>query len=534
MIEESTDVPGVLKGPLGGIEAAEDPPPDHARDAASMPAAFGPYRVVEALPAGGMGMVFRAERSDGVFDKTVAVKVMHPGRTDAYALRLFHEERKILAALEHPHIVRILDGGDFGPKSPYFIMEYVDGLRIDQYCRQRQLKVRGRVELIRQVADAVHYLHAKGVIHGDLKPSNILVSRDGTPKVLDFGIARFFRRAGEEGTGGVDTQPLGVSMAYASPETLRMDPVTPASDIYSLGVILFELLTGSRPAVVSWAEPAAPSKAGGSWKELPGGGPAALARSPREELDRIVLRTIEFRAEDRYASAAALASDLRRHLAGEAVEAMGRDWFYLSRKHLARRQFASMLAGTTLALSGVAFWAFRGKAEAEKQLQEAIQQMDAKVREATARESLRQMTKPADAGQEASHSEERARDVRVVSELLSQRIRESLLIDPDSRGDRDNLARRVERYFQLLAPAATDARVARELGYGWVTLGDLWGGEGVSLGSPQNAARAWNEAYRLASLWAADPRFAGEVDEVIQALRERNGALGFRPDSERP
>ncbi len=546
MLDEVAHVPSVLRRPLGSSEALAEPALERgARPAAPLPASFGPYRVVEALPAGGMGMVFRAERSDGVFDKTVAVKVMHPERTNAYALRLFHEERKILAALEHPNIVRILDGGDFGPRAPYFIMEHVDGVRVDEYCKRQRLKVRQRVELMRQVAEAVQYLHGKGVIHGDLKPSNILVTRDGTPKVLDFGIARFLQRPSPETAGehetigghdsgsGSDPKPAGVSMAYASPETLRMEPLTPSSDIYSLGVVLYELLTGSRPAVVSWAQTTAPSQAPNPPQDLPDRGPASLPRSRRDELDHIVLRAIRFRAEDRYGSAAALAGDLRHHLAGDAVEAMGRSWLYLGRKHLARRRFAAVLAGATVAVSGVAFWAVLGKMDAERQLEQLHRQAARELSEATTRESLRQAANRGDAAQQKQDSEARARDVRDVSELVGERIHQSLLVDPQPRGDRASLARGLEQYLELLGPAAEDPPVARELGLGWVRLGDLWDGAGANLGNPENAIRAWNEAYRLASLWAQDPRYAGEVQQLIEELRERHGP-GFQAPGQRP
>ncbi|MBK8247838.1 MAG: protein kinase [Gemmatimonadetes bacterium] len=240
---------------------------DHARETLERPAAHlvselpadldesslvgrrvGAYDVVRLIGFGGMGAVYEGVRADGDFDKRVAIKFLRAGNESELALQRFRYERQILASLNHKNIAALLDGGMTSDGQPYFVMEYVDGVPITTYCTARRLGVRARVSLFRQVLSAVQHAHQQLVVHRDLKPGNILVTPDGTVKLLDFGIAKLLREA--EGPDQLPMTRGGVRLftpEYASPEQVRGLALTPASDIYSSGVVLYELLTGRRP-----------------------------------------------------------------------------------------------------------------------------------------------------------------------------------------------------------------------------------------------------------------------------------------------
>lgn len=206
---------------------------------------LGPFRLVRELGQGGGGTVYLAERADGAYAQQVAIKLVWPGFGSEALLR-FRQEREILARLEHPHIARLLDGGATAEGWHYLVMEYVEGQPLTTYCQAQQLTIPARLALFRSICAAVQYAHQNLIVHRDLKPSNILVTQDGTPKLLDFGIAKLLERDAQAltltGTGQQPFTPL-----YASPEQIRNEPITTASDVYSLGVLLYELLTGVRP-----------------------------------------------------------------------------------------------------------------------------------------------------------------------------------------------------------------------------------------------------------------------------------------------
>src|SRR5688572_13379781 len=217
--------------------------------AAALPhgARIGAYLVVGELGRGGMGTVVLGERADAEFQQRVAIKLIKRGMDTDAVLRRFRHERQILAGLEHPNIARLLDGGTTGEGLPYFVMEYVDGVPIDQYCRIRQLAIEARLRLFRQVCAAVAYAHQHLVVHRDIKPSNILVTAEGVPKLLDFGIAKLLETGEDGGTAATEFGAQAMTPQYASPEQLRGEPVTTVSDVYALGVLLYELLTSARP-----------------------------------------------------------------------------------------------------------------------------------------------------------------------------------------------------------------------------------------------------------------------------------------------
>ncbi len=326
----------------------------------------GPFRICEEIGRGGMGTVYLAERERG-FDQRVAVKVMLPGLLEPLLLKRFLDERQILSDLVHPNIARLLDGGTTGDGYPYLVMEHIEGLRLDQFCERRRLSVEDRLELLCQICSAVHSAHQKLVVHRDLKPSNVLVTGDGMPKLLDFGIAKLLRPDAAD-TGLVSLAPATPS--FASPEQLAGDPVSTASDVYSLGVIGYHLLTGRMPYVLEGgrqvplasnqredARPVIPSTAVTSGARENGGAawnrpesPARLRRRLSGDLDSILSKALEHEPERRYASAGQLAEDLRRHLEGRPVAARDDRLSYVVWKWAARHRWV-VAAAWLLALA---------------------------------------------------------------------------------------------------------------------------------------------------------------------------------------
>ncbi|MBA2339616.1 MAG: serine/threonine protein kinase, partial [Pyrinomonadaceae bacterium] len=247
----------------------------------------GTYEIVREIGQGGMGAVYLGERADHLFDKQVAIKIVKRGMDTDFVLRRFARERQVLAALDHPNIAKLLDGGVTEVGLPYFVMEYVEGASINQYCDAHKLTIAERLELFRHICSAVSYAHQNLIVHRDIKPSNILVTEDGTPKLLDFGIAKLLNPPLSAGTiDQTGTFMRLMTPEYASPEQVRGLPITTASDVYSLGVLLYELLTGHRPyrlksrapeeiaSAVCEQEPERPSTAISRVVEVPANGDA--------------------------------------------------------------------------------------------------------------------------------------------------------------------------------------------------------------------------------------------------------------------
>jgi serine/threonine protein kinase len=217
--------------------------PEPNREPGHIGRRVGVYKIVEEIGHGGMGEVYRAARADGQFDKQVAIKLVRLGMDTSFVLERFRHERQILASLDHNNIARLYDGGTTEDGVPYLVMELIEGTPIDQYCEKHDLSVAGRLELFVQVCSAVQYAHQRLVIHRDIKPSNILVTAEGVPKLLDFGIAKILDSSG--GTETTLVRPM--TPEYASPEQIRGEPITTATDVYSLGVVLYRMLTGKSP-----------------------------------------------------------------------------------------------------------------------------------------------------------------------------------------------------------------------------------------------------------------------------------------------
>ena len=333
-----------------------------------------------------MSDVYRAERGDGTFDQQVAIKIARVPLTDPEAMRRFKAERQILAILQHPHIVTLIDGGALPDGRPYLVTELVAGTTISAHCRTARVPLEARLRLFRQVCDAVHYAHGHGVVHRDLKPANLLVTNDGVPKVLDFGVAKLLAPwPGLDGQPTTSTLTGPLTPNYASPEQVRGLSVTTASDVYTLGILLYEILAGTRPyetsgrpldhvmQVVVHTEPPRPSAAKA---ELP-----YDRRRLRGDLDAIVLKAMAKEPERRYASAAELADDIARYLGGKPVLAREPSAAYTLRK-LAGRHKAVVAIGLIAAIGvlaslGVALWqraqADRQRAAAERRFAEVRQ-----------------------------------------------------------------------------------------------------------------------------------------------------------------
>jgi len=301
---------------------------------------IGPYRVVRQLGHGGMGTVFLAVREDAEFEQRVAIKLVRRGAGGESLRQRFRQERQILAALEHPNIARLLDGGTTSGGVPYLVMEYVEGTPIDDYCREHDLPIDARLRLFLQLCDAVQYAHRGLVIHRDIKPANVLVTEDGIPKLLDFGIAKLTSAQ----TNATVTRLM--TPDYASPEQLAGKLVTTATDVYSLGLLLFELLTGKRPFEnihrTGDTEPPRASNVSG-------------LRQLRGDLDRILLVALDPDPNRRYASVDKFADDVRRHLDGHPVSARGASLGYRTAKFVRRNKLFVAAAAVTVIVAIVAF-----------------------------------------------------------------------------------------------------------------------------------------------------------------------------------
>jgi serine/threonine-protein kinase len=301
----------------------------------------GTWRLLRRIASGGMGAVYLAERADGHFEQIAAVKLIR-GLASAETFTLFARERQILATLQHPNIARLLDGGATPGGQPFLVMEYVEGAPIDRYCDEHRLGLRERLELFRAVCAAVQFAHQRLIVHCDLKPSNVLVRDDGTPVLLDFGIARALDRPRALDNANANYFTPG----YASPEQLRESAVTTASDVYALGLILFELVAG-RKARIDTADHTVRMLAHAEVR------PSQLVRDvPWQkrvagDLDAIVLRATADQPADRYASAQALADDVRRFLERRTVLARPQTLRYRVSRVL-RRRWPLALAGTRI------------------------------------------------------------------------------------------------------------------------------------------------------------------------------------------
>jgi Tol biopolymer transport system component/serine/threonine protein kinase len=326
----------------------DEPPPMPERPDPLLGARLGPYRIVEHIGSGGMGTVYRAMRDDEAFTREVAIKVVRRGLNLDQVVRHFRRERQIMATLEHANIASLLDGGTTADGLPYFVMEFIRGKPIDTYCDEQALDIRGRLRLFQTVCSAVDFAHQRGVVHRDIKPGNILVTSSGMPKLLDFGIAKILNPEMVPSAREA-TITLGAVMTpeYASPEQFSSSPISETSDVYSLGVLLYELLSGQRPHSQTTGfrpptddrDPEPPSRVSGR-RELSG------------DLDNIVLMAMRREPERRYQSAGIFEDDIRRYLEGLPVSARRDTLSYRTSKFLRRQKVAVISVAVALALTG--------------------------------------------------------------------------------------------------------------------------------------------------------------------------------------
>ena len=392
-------LPAWLHQRLLGLLQAESTAGGFLEDAAPLPASpefarvgdrVGNYELLRQLDAGGMGVVFLARRADQAYEQQVAVKLIRPLHFDAtpqlqrQLIARFENERALLARMSHPNIARILDGGSTTSGVPYLVMEYVDGASLIEHCDRHVLDVRGRLHLFGKVCDGVQEAHRHLIVHRDLKPDNILVGKDGEPRLLDFGIARALGEAGSD-PGGAATALTAMTPAYASPEQVRRQPLTTGSDVYSLGVVLYQLLAGVRPYELAGLSPAQAERMVCDSEPAPlrtalQGAPLPDAERQRRrvqltpDLERIVAKAMHKDPARRYGSAQALAADVQRFLDGQPVLAHPDSRLYRFGKFVGRHRVGSAAAAAALAVivsaAGVAFWQARQATHSAQDMQQ--------------------------------------------------------------------------------------------------------------------------------------------------------------------
>ncbi len=377
-----------------------------------VPTEVGPYRIIRELGRGGMGTVFLAERTDPQFAQQVALKLITVGMADEEVLNRFLRERQILARLAHRNIARLLDGGLTEAGQPFFAMEYVEGSPIDEFADERTLDIDDRLGLFSQVCQAVQYAHQQLVVHRDIKPSNILVTDDGLVKLLDFGIAKLLDKTGDVSSQVTRTGRRVMTPDFASPEQLMGESIGTASDVYSLGVLLYRLLSGRRPyrftsegpheiaRVICEEDPVPPSHANTAsdgddrtaaqeLARLRKSDPVRLQRRLKGDLDTIVLKALQKKVDRRFASAGQFLEDIERHLAGLPVQARPDTLVYRASKFV-RRHRVGVVSGALiflLLLAGLAGTAWQAVVAA-KQAQRASEERDRAQRESAKSEQV--------------------------------------------------------------------------------------------------------------------------------------------------
>ncbi|HEY6806518.1 MAG TPA: protein kinase [Pyrinomonadaceae bacterium] len=439
----------------------------------------GHYRVVEELGRGGMGAVYLAHREDE-FEKVVALKIIKRGMDTDDMLRRFRNERQILAQLDHPNIARLLDGGTTDDGLPYFVLEYVDGVAIDDYSRQHQLSINDRLKLFRQVCSAVSYAHQHLAIHRDIKPSNILVTAEGVPKLLDFGIAKLL-------SPGVSTSDTLTGMQlmtpeYASPEQARGDnSITTASDIYSLGVVLYELLTGESPydiesrrvdevaRIICETEPERPSRI-----RTPPENKRTTNKQLRGDVDNILLMALRKDPARRYSSVEQFSEDIRRHLEGLPVSARPDTLWYRTSKFIQRNRAAS-IGASLVALSlvvGLAATVYQARV----------------------------------ANRERERAERRFKEVRQLANSVVFKYHDAIAELPGSTKVREMLVKDALQYLdQLSQESAGDRSLQRELALAYLKVGNVQGRiYEANLGDVTGALASYRKAITLLEALAQD------------------------------
>jgi hypothetical protein len=433
-----------------------------ASDAAAAPLGrrIGPFRLLTLIGEGGMGAVYLAERDDAQFHHRVAIKILQHSVGSPEAVARFRDERQILAALEHPNIVRLLDGGSTDDGLPYLAMEHIEGETITIYAKEHELPMRARIALVRQVCAALQYAHQNLVVHRDIKPSNILVDAAGAPKVLDFGIAKLLAPvAGFELKAETRPGSAMFTPGYASPEQARGDAVSTATDVYSVGAVLYELATGQPPhrttgnaldnlRVINEIDPPRPSAAA----------PRERRRELTGDLDNIILKALHRDPARRYASMDALSDDLGCFLDGRPIMARTATFGYRLRKFVHRHAalvIATALVSITMLGAGV-------------MLVRQVQGADVQARRADEQAALAkaEQAKALDAAEHARAEAKHARDAEaiVTSQLRELQDKQAALTGAEAKAQAEaHKANQLAAQLQeALATATQDKRLAEQ------------------------------------------------------------------------
>ena len=467
---------------------------------------LGAYELLAPIGEGGMGTVYKAKRVDGQFEQEVAIKIIRAGASNPLNARRFLEERNLLAQLQHPSIARLIDGGDHAG-IPYIVMELIEGLPIDAYCRQWNLTVKERLEIFIQVCDAVQHAHAALIVHRDLKPSNILVTTDGTPKLLDFGIAKLV-------VDGQTSTQTGWMMTpdYASPEQVRGEPITVASDVYSLGIVLYELLTGERPYKLKNYSPAEIQHLVCTTEIHPPSQHVPTETRLRKQLvgdlDNILLMALRKEAGRRYGSVAQFAEDIRRHLAGETVIARPDTFTYRWSKFARRNRLPLALATLLLATVSIgAFLTVREGVRAQRRFDEVrslanslLNEIDpeaaklagsARMRKLLTEKSVSYLDRLAsESGDDVPLRKELARAYHRVGDIQGHGRSENLGLFNESL---ESHTKGISIEEPLYARFPNDLELKRSLALGYAHAGDLYSRRGDS----KTADTFMQKAYQL-------------------------------------
>jgi eukaryotic-like serine/threonine-protein kinase len=497
---------------------------------------IGPYKILQELSGGGMGIVYQALRADEVFQRICAIKVIRSEVATDWLVERFRQERQILARLDHVNIARIVDGGTTAEGLPYFVMDYVDGPTINRFCAQHVLSYRPRLALFQQACAAVQYLHKNGVIHGDLKPPNILVGNDGFVKLVDFGIASVL--SGSSAAGQNISLPL-MTPGYASPEQMRGEPLAPTSDVYSLGVILYELLAGTQPFplgsrsdllnAVATQDPTPPSIAARTAPHS-GDGHDPSAHKLTHDLDCIVLRAMHRDPERRYPSVAELSADISRYQQGLPVTARKSGFLYKGTKLLLRHRTAVLAALMIAILTAVTSWEaleLHKRYALALQLQNQVSALEQQLVEEAKNRGIQlpipssTTGKPLNPGQ---MPERQLLGVRKLADAYQNDFSESVRLWPGMTGKRRDLLDRTDRYLREAEPfVSQDPAASRQLASAWLALANLEGNpQTVNLNDRAGAAASISEAQRLLEKFPNSSH--GLMGQVQDAAREIEAA----------
>ena len=480
---EFLDRPAIERVDLAGLPAV-----------APLPERIGTYAVETELGHGGMGTVYRAVRIADGFRQTVALKLVRRGMDTEFILARFRAERQILAGLDHPGIARLLDGGSTDDGRPYFVMEYIPGRHLLDDAEARELGIPDRLRVFLQVCEAVAYAHRHLVVHRDLKPSNILVTGEGAARLLDFGLAKVLGPDTDTGAAGrTETAFRMLTPDYASPEQVRGERVTTATDIYSLGVVLFELLTGRRPYRATGRSPEAIARAVCEEEPIR---PSAAAPALRGDLDNIVLMALRKEPERRYASVDQFAEDLRRHLDGRPVAARKDTLLYRTTKFVSRhRAGVAAAALAALLLAGATVTAFEQARAARR---------------------------------ERAAAEARFREVRELADSFLFEFHDAIKDLPGATRARQLVVHRALEYLERLSSLrAGDASLQREVATAYERVARVQGGLLEShLGDTRGAQQSLEKAIALREeLTRRDPASAADRAALAEARLQLSEVL---------